>query len=937
MSAQEFNYVHYDTKDGLAGTTVYCMCEDEDGFKWFGTENGLSRFDGTRFVNFTVAEGLPDNEVLELLGDQKGRVWISTFSKQLCYYYKGKIHNAQNTPWLKKFKLQGPVTKIASDNKGNLIFSDYYNLYWLDRNDSLDNLNETPLFKKYLFRGHFVSDFDHNDNLILSTWDSIFTYKDGILKKIDLKRIPQASSGQFALYSGIGSPTLTLPEPNVLQKITHSNHRPVYLATSNGAWAVDTSANVLGQHFLPGMVVSDVIMGDEKNLWFATMGNGVYKLPSTETRTVRFGRDGSKRREVYTIMHWQNKFYCGLNFSETSVLNESLFEIERINLKSETIKATNNYATNRQTSSLAFDEQTAFLGFDAFIVKLVNGKKQSLSPITAIKCIEKIDPQHILVGNHVGAYKIRVHDMKTVDTVWQSRVTKAVYHNGSYYLGTTNGLFRKNVKGSVDTLSNLHPALSRRISGIATQGKYVWISSSDKGIVVLDGKKIIAALSKANGLSSDICRSIYASGNHVWVGTNNGLNKVVYSGGKIAITKFGTYDGLPSEIIDAILEKDSLVFIGTSEGITFFNEKKLTTNSTCKLHILGVRPAKEYELFNDKYYLPYNHNTIGVDYTAISFRSAGDIQYFYRLKGLNEEWQVTRNQNLEFTALPPGEYTLELQAVNRFGVKSAMIPLTFVIDTPFWRTWWFITLAALVAVFATVYLLNRRNEKQKQRLEQKMEIEKKLAELEQQALQAQMNPHFIFNCLNSIQQYFLTNDGAKANKFLSMFAALVRETLHFSSQKSIRVSDEVRYISRYLEMEKMRFGDHFVYEINVDTNLPINFVEIPALLLQPYVENAIRHGVRHRKAGDGIVHISFEMKGEEFHCIIGDNGIGREKSRAMRGRQPVEYQSRGMELGQKRIEALNKVYQREIKVEIKDLKDDQGSALGTEVHLIIPV
>jgi LytS/YehU family sensor histidine kinase len=200
-----------------------------------------------------------------------------------------------------------------------------------------------------------------------------------------------------------------------------------------------------------------------------------------------------------------------------------------------------------------------------------------------------------------------------------------------------------------------------------------------------------------------------------------------------------------------------------------------------------------------------------------------------------------------------------------------------------------------------------------------------------------MNPHFIFNCLNSIQQYFLTNDGAKANKFLSMFAALVRETLHFSSQKSIRVSDEVRYLSRYLEMEKMRFGDHFVYEINVDSTLPINFVEIPALMLQPYVENAIRHGVRHRKSGNGRIQISFEMKGEELHCIVADNGIGREKSRAMRGRQPVEYQSRGMELGQKRIEALNKLYHREIKVEIKDLANDQGAALGTEVHLIIPV
>jgi LytS/YehU family sensor histidine kinase len=304
---------------------------------------------------------------------------------------------------------------------------------------------------------------------------------------------------------------------------------------------------------------------------------------------------------------------------------------------------------------------------------------------------------------------------------------------------------------------------------------------------------------------------------------------------------------------------------------------------------------------------------------------------------LNKKWQVTRNQNLEFPALPPGEYTLELQAINRFGVKSQLIPISFVVEAPFWGTWWFSTLFLSLAGAAVFLILNHRNQKEKERLEQKMEIEKKWAELEQQALQAQMNPHFIFNCLNSIQQYFLTNDGEKANKFLSMFAALVRETLHFSSQKSIRVSDEVRYLSRYLELEKMRFGDHFVYEIFVDPKLPSNFIEIPALMLQPYVENAIRHGVRHRASGTGFIRISFVMKDEELHCIVADNGIGRDKSKQLKGRQPVEYQSRGMELGQKRIEALNKLFQREIQVKIYDKKDAQGLALGTEVQLIIPV
>jgi LytS/YehU family sensor histidine kinase len=307
------------------------------------------------------------------------------------------------------------------------------------------------------------------------------------------------------------------------------------------------------------------------------------------------------------------------------------------------------------------------------------------------------------------------------------------------------------------------------------------------------------------------------------------------------------------------------------------------------------------------------------------------------LLGLNANWQMTSNTELNFPALPSGTYQIQIQAVNRFGIKSELISIPFVVETPFWKSWWFLSLAIAVIIFITATIVQRRNAISKRKIEQQLEVEMKLASLEQQALQAQMNPHFIFNCLNSIQQFFLTNDGEKANKFLSIFAALVRETLHFSSQKSISVSEEVNYLSRYLEMEKMRFGDHFVHRIYVDPLLQTNFVEIPALLLQPFVENAIRHGVRHKRDGIGQVTISFLVKGDDLHCIVADNGVGREKSKAMQGRQPVEYQSRGIELGQRRVEALNKALNKSIKIEILDLKGGTGLALGTEVHLIIPL
>lgn len=936
--SQLYNYVHYDTRDGLAGSTVYCVTEDKDGFKWFGTESGVSRFDGSKFVNFTVAQGLPDNEVFEVFGDSKGRVWIATFSKQICYYFQGKIFNPANTPWLNKFQFKGPITNIVSDSKGNLVFSDRFNLYWLDTNDSVYNIVAYPAIKNLSRSGYLATAFDKNDNLIFSVEEYMIFYKDGQIVAKSKHPTIQAASNKFPIFIGIQSPSLTIDDPSVIHEITFTNHRSTFVATTNGAWAVDTINNKLADHFLPGLVVTGVLEGIEKELWFATIGNGVYKLPSRETRTIRFQRTEKEgNTEVFSLMYWQDKIYGGLNFSEVAILDKNRLEKTRINLKKQTSKAKNNFTTNRQLCHLVFNNQMALLGFDAFLAKITQGEIKTYNKFSAIKSLYKIDDKHFLLGNYAGAFRIRLNDMELMDTIWRGRITKAHFHQGTYYIGTPGGLYKVNTKGEIDTLSNLHPTLGRRIVSMAVQGALLWVASSDMGVVALKDGKPVATINAASGLSSDLCRTLFTTEEALWVGTNKGLNKVTFENGVFHITKFGLFDGLPAESINAILVRDSMIYVATSEGLTFFKESNIAYNSICRLRILDLAYSSKGKKKNGVLYLPYNQNNIALQYTAISFRSAGDIKYYYRILGLNTNWQITRNTELNFPALPSGAYKIQLQAVNRFGIKSELISIPFVAETPFWNSWWFLSLVIATIVIITATIVQRRSAISKRKIEQQLEVEMKLASLEQQALQAQMNPHFIFNCLNSIQHFFLTNDGEKANKFLSIFAALVRETLHFSSQKSISVSEEVNYLSRYLEMEKMRFGDKFVHRIYVDPLLQTNFVEIPALLLQPYVENAIRHGVRHKRDGIGHVQISFLIKGDDLHCIVADNGVGREKTKAMQGRQPVEYQSRGIELGQKRVEALNKALHQSIKIEILDLKDATGLALGTEIHLVIPL
>jgi LytS/YehU family sensor histidine kinase len=220
--------------------------------------------------------------------------------------------------------------------------------------------------------------------------------------------------------------------------------------------------------------------------------------------------------------------------------------------------------------------------------------------------------------------------------------------------------------------------------------------------------------------------------------------------------------------------------------------------------------------------------------------------------------------------------------------------------------------------------------------QERTSIQQKLNELEQMALRSQMNPHFIFNCLNSIQNFIITNDLESSNWYLSEFAHLVRQTLDNSEKSTISITNEVKYLKRYLELEMMRFGHSFNYSIEVDSALDADLVHIPTMILQPYIENSIRHGIRYRENGIGRLDIKFQKSRDGFICIIQDNGIGRKKAGEFKSQMHVEYQSKGMALTAERINILNRQLSEPITIEINDLTDKQDQAMGTRITIRFP-
>jgi hypothetical protein len=447
---------------------------------------------------------------------------------------------------------------------------------------------------------------------------------------------------------------------------------------------------------------------------------------------------------------------------------------------------------------------------------------------------------------------------------------------------------------------------------------------------------VVSVINKAAGLTSDICRTIRLDGDRLWVGTDRGLNRIELGKPGHPVTRYTSNDGLSSNIVNTIFVDSPLVYVGTPAGLSYFDPDKMGLKEGCRLFLLSVINGRRDQIEDTaNLVIPYADRSVRFEYAGVSYRSGSDITYRYRMIGLDSIWRTTKQTVLEYPVLPPGSYEFQLSAMNKFGVNSDLLSQRFSVITPFWLTTWFDALVVAMFAAGTWALTSWRIRTIRRRQREKGQLTRKMMELERMALQAQMNPHFIFNCLTSVQQYIVDQDIPSANKYITGLAKLIRLTLNNSSLAFIRLKDEVKYLSAYMALEKLRFKEKMEYSIDVDPQIIQTSCYIPPMLIQPYVENSVRHGLRHRKGGMGYIRLSVcqnqEAERPRLTIIVEDNGIGRERSAQYQTAQHIEYQSKGMTMTAERIRMINAAYGGDIRVEVIDLEDAAGQPAGTRV------
>jgi ligand-binding sensor domain-containing protein len=958
LSAQEHSYAHYDIKDGLASSTVYSMAQDKDGFIWFATESGLSRFDGTNFKNFTTSDGLPANEILKVFVDSKNRVWFLPFKKSIAYYQHGEFHNAENDSLLRRLKIDDGIIFFVEDKHGNILLGERNVIHIID---SAGKITKIGVFVAGM-AGIFQCGLDSQQEFCIAgssrsifvvpvNGDTmvIFGVKEGrLVKERNTKSTWANSSLTFYLGAGLEiyivkdssilfdekSAGFLLKIPKGYIGLSRINDSNVVLNTFTTTLLVNLRQQKIVDSFLHGQTVNSVLEDTEGNLWFSTLGRGVYRMGSPEVRNY-FYKEGTNNLAIFSLGKFDSTLYFGGDH----------FLFGRMNLHTRQIQSKEIYSGMTRGRIMAiqkYDNKKVLLGTDLGL--LMFEKFGNLPPpligIGSIKKLVLTQDSLLMVVQNLCTSRYDLKRSKFLDILWKRRTTAAICtRDGTYYFSDLEGLHRLGKDGKIDFLGTKNKDFTNLIAAFGESlDSTIWIATDGGGLIGYKNDKVIAHITTDDGLTSNICRSLFVGEKDIWVGTDKGLNKVIISGNGYRIIPYTISDGLSSDMINAIYVSNNEVFVGTSEGMTFFNENKISKRSECILRLTGISVSgKDWAADTTRFALPHSDNNIHVEFVGISYKSSGSILYRYRLLGLDTMWRYTKENELNYPSLPSGEYELQIIATNKFGVQSKQAAIKFKVEKLLWERLWF-RLTALLAIAALLFLaFNFRLRRIRMKENERAETTQKIAELEQMALRSQMNPHFIFNCMNSIQQYVIYQDVLGANDFITKFSFLIRQTLNFSTRSTISLDEEISYITTYLELEKKRFENKFIYEIVVPDNVDRYRCHIPPMILQPYIENAIRHGIGLRPDNKGKITISMEFREGFLLCTVEDNGVGRKKAARYKSVNSIAYQSVGMTLVAKRVEMLNKINSSPVIINIEDLEDSSGEGSGTRIVLRFPL
>lgn len=961
-SAQELSHIQFTVRDGLPGSVVYQCLQDRSGFIWFCTDQGVSCFDGRTFRNFSKNDGLPDNEVLKLYLDTYGNVWFISLKGIPSVFYKGSILSmdaCKGVYAITEDRRTGSIILLSYCAERSVVKIGFYKSpntpgHWRWSSSMTTICNElegkgVPLLRASSGKEiNFYFAYTHPGMYELgiegpggTVWHSFPYGADRPYLPFDMKSFFSLVPDQRSIL--FFTDTLYLADSAHLQRVLalselrlqRTDLADIYCENDSTLWLCSRSRGlILVKNFRQPAAMTirsyfsetfctSIRKDREGGYWVTTHDYGVYYLPDLGVRYVTgdgqlVGKDIKCIRAIddHTlaaglsngrIVFFNSTGACVRSFLPwgSGNKNNRLLDIKPL---------------GRNQFVVANDR-----GLDLFSPGTGSRRMDSRKSVKAVCCLRD---SGVVFAAAEGLYRFRGY-RDTIEALSRKRATCVEGIGNTYYWGTLDGLYSSDGK-KVCYWGNETPALAGIINHIdIAADSTVWVSTQQGVVVLRRGRSF--SIGTAQGLSSDMCKNVSIAGPVAWVSTNRGVSRIFLRWGSTqpvyTVSHITENDGLMFNDVNQTALAGGYVWAATARGVSFF-PMDYVPHSMQEPLIHANTP----DIVN----LDYRHNKLIIELSGISFRSAKQITYQYRLKDLDSNWISTSNNRLEFSTLPDGVHTFEARVADRWGIIGSQVKrISILVSPPFWRTLWFTMLIYLLVSLLTgggIYACFRWRHDKKNRA---FRLRSKMADLEMMALRAQMNPHFIFNCLSSIQDYILGADVKNANLYLYKLSALIRKILQHSPRSYSTLTEELAVLGLYMELEKLRMADRMDYSIEVARNLHPADIIIPSLILQPFAENAIQHGISPLQNRKGVVRIDFRRSGKYLVCAIEDNGVGIHTAQGNKRRG--EHTSMGINIISNRIQIINAIRKEKISLKITDKSENGPDEQGTIAQIYFPL
>ncbi|MGI9543729.1 MAG: two-component regulator propeller domain-containing protein [Cyclobacteriaceae bacterium] len=960
-----FTTYRVDQEDSTSLSDNYTqdLYEDHDGHIWVATlSGGLNRFD-RKSETFTVLrhrtdtdQSLSSDKVTTVTQDGDLNLWVGTAD--------GLNRLLPNGNKFKRYIHSNLHSGSLSNNVVTAIFNDSKNRLWVGTENGLNRyLPNSDGFQHYPVPSNFISAIneDNQGNLLVGT-------------KSGLYRLEYTLGS--AMFASIDFPIIRTNEVSTLLVDPEGNIWIAYAGEGMVRWSVESDRffhvkyDPAQPRSLSNDLVNDLYYDKFRNLWAGTL-NGINK---TNVSDLKF----DLYQNIPGILGHTSNSIFGIHKDPTggiwTATREGVFYLDRSGNSIQ--KFDNSHhgilaLTNRAFRSLYQDEAgIVWLGSEHGVLEALDPLHKTVEAYVlnpniddnTIYTIFEDAPEHLWLGTTSGLYGINKQsgsvDYYNLERVigknLSSNEIRAITADSksNLWIGTLGaGLFYFNLENKTLTQYEHDPQDPFSLSGNIAPSLYIderdtlWVGTTSGLNKFHMGESKFYRYNEADGLPNDVVYGILNQGGHLWLSTNQGISRFNPSDG--SFRNFNVSDGLQgSEFNSGAYHRgaDGELFFGGINGYNGFYPSSIKDNQLLPEVVLtGFKVFNEDRSLSqslestDTITLSYHDSFFSFEFTGLHLVAPEKNQYAYLMEGFDRDWVHTDRRFASYTNLDPGTYTFKVKASNNDGIWNENgLAVVVNITPPFWKTWWFYFVGLILAGVIIYGLYRFRIAQVRKEEKLKTEFNKKLAEVEMTALRAQMNPHFLFNCLNSINRYIVKSDPETASGYLTKFSRLIRLILQNSKSPAVPLESELEALQLYIEMEEMRFDNQFDYKIQVGKNIEPQYVVVPPMILQPYVENAIWHGLMHKEAkGSLLIDLSLEEKW--LRCVIEDNGIGRKKAQKLKSKSATRKKSMGMKITSDRLSLVNHLYNQKTKVDVIDLEDANKKPSGTRVIVHIPL